>query len=87
MGACGGVFNTSAAGVFLESAATSNHAVVFGTFVWTFSSVWWALAAPAATLAEALDGEALDFFGTEASPPQPQTVSNNNDRDIVPHGN
>ena len=79
MGACGGVFNTSAAGVFLESAATSNHAVVFGTFVWTFSSVWWALAAPAA----ALDGKASG----EASPPQPQNVSNSNDSDIVPHRN
>ena len=86
MGACGGVCNTSAAGVFVESAATSNQAVVFGTF-WTFSSVWRALAAPAATLAEALDGEALGFFGTEASPPQSQNVSNSNDSDIVPHRN
>ena len=89
MGVSGGVRNASAAGALVESTATSNRLqeICFACGAFNLGSARRALAAPAATLAEALDGEALGFFGTEASPPQSQNESSNNDSDTVPRRN
>ena len=81
------MYNTSAAGVLVESAATLNQLQAIFCTCWAFSSTRRALAAPAATLAEALrlllDGEALSFSAPRHLRHGPKMCQTNND--IVPH--